>query len=83
MAELRSYTTEPPSPDDTFLQSLAPVNEGDLSRWRAVIRGVPDTAYNSGLWSLDIHVPDGYPNSPPKVRFREKCCHLNVNFQVG
>ena len=83
LIELRQYTTDPRSSEDWFLQTLAPLNEGDLSRWKAVIRGVPNTIYESGIWSLDIEIPGGYPSTPPKVKFREKCCHLNVDYHVG
>lgn len=40
---------------------------GDLYHWKAVIKGAPDTVYESGKYQIDIVIPDDYPYQPPKV----------------
>lgn len=40
---------------------------GDLYHWKAVIKGAPDTVYDSGKYQIDIVIPDDYPYQPPKV----------------
>lgn len=38
--------------------------------------------YDAGRWLLEIEVPEGYPNAPPKVRFRTRVVGSNVDFEV-
>ena len=38
---------------------------GDLYHWKAVIKGAPDTVYESGKYQIDIVIPDDYPYQPP------------------
>ncbi|PNS16611.1 Ubiquitin-conjugating enzyme E2 35 [Sphaceloma murrayae] len=77
--ELRSYGQEP----SEALVELAPIRDDDLFHWTAVMRGVEGTAYEDGLWKLDIEVPDNYPLAPPKIRFVTPICHPNVHFKTG
>lgn len=77
--ELRSHEQEP-SPS---IAHLAPVSDSELQHWTAVLRGVDGTAYEGGLWLLDIQVPDTYPLAPPTVRFVTPICHPNVHFRTG
>ncbi|KAI9680311.1 MAG: hypothetical protein M1829_001197 [Trizodia sp. TS-e1964] len=70
------------TPNDALLL-LAPIHDEDLFRWGAVMKGVPGSAYEGGLWELEISVPQNYPKAPPGVRFATQICHPNVHFKTG
>ncbi|KAG8626490.1 hypothetical protein KVT40_005435 [Elsinoe batatas] len=77
--EIQSYGQEP----SEALIDLGPIHDDDLFHWSAVMRGVEGTAYEDGLWKLDIQIPENYPLAPPKVKFVTPICHPNVHFKTG
>ncbi|PSN66411.1 ubiquitin-conjugating enzyme [Corynespora cassiicola Philippines] len=79
LTELQTYQSDP---NDALLE-LGPIDDDDLLHWRAVMRGVEGTAYEGGIWLLDIHIPSAYPLSPPTIRFVTPICHPNVDFKTG
>ncbi|KAF2746096.1 UBC-like protein [Sporormia fimetaria CBS 119925] len=79
MAELKTYHSDP----NDALTSLGPITEDELLHWRAVMLGVPGTAYEGGRWLLDIHIPTTYPLSAPSIKFLTPICHPNVDFKTG
>ncbi|KAF6221302.1 hypothetical protein HO133_002157 [Letharia lupina] len=79
LQELKSIV-EDPSP---ILQSLSPASEAEILHWEAVMKGFPGTAYEAGLWHLDILIPPSYPLAPPKITFTTPICHPNVDFKTG
>jgi ubiquitin-conjugating enzyme E2 N len=38
-----------------------------------------DSPYEEGIFKLEIFLPEGYPMTPPKVRFLTKIYHPNVD----
>ncbi|KAK0515985.1 hypothetical protein JMJ35_002019 [Cladonia borealis] len=79
LQELKANTSEP----STVLQSLHPVSEADLLHWEAIMKGIPGTAYEAGLWKLDLQIPPSYPHAPPNIHFITPICHPNVHFVTG
>ena len=59
------------------------VNEGSYYDWKVSMIPPKDTSYRDGIFFLNIHFPDDYPNKPPEVYFITPIYHLNVNPKVG
>lgn len=58
--------------------SAGPSNDNQF-HWFASISGPQGTAYENGMFFLEIYFPVDYPFSPPRVQFSTKILHVNID----
>ncbi len=61
--------------------SAMPVSD-DMLRWKAVIKGQPDTCWEGGVFHFAIEFPQGYPFKPLKLWLETRMYHPNVSCSV-
>ena len=51
----------------------------DNSLWIVIIRGPKNSYYEKGVFRIEIEFGKNYPSNPPKVKFKNKIVHLQIN----
>lgn len=60
-----------------------PKSPSDIFNWEGCILGPEGTPYEGGIFLLDISFPPNYPFSAPKLKFKTRIYHCNVNSEGG
>ena len=63
--------------------SAGPINNNDMTKWDGTIIGPEDTPYMNGIFNISIEFTSEYPFKPPRVFFKTKIYHCNINDQGG
>lgn len=63
--------------------SAGPINNNDITKWDGTIIGPEDTPYMNGIFNISIEFTSEYPFKPPRVFFKTKIYHCNINDQGG
>ena len=71
--ELKDITAGPPP------GVLAKPANDDIFKWTATMDGPEDSPYAGGKFQLELQFPTDYPFKPPKVHFKTKIYHCNIN----
>lgn len=59
--------------------SMCPIDDSNLFKLMAVIRGPPGTPYEGGIFYLKIDLPHDYPFTPPRIWFLTRILHPNID----
>jgi len=96
--ELDAYRRDPspalsrlePQSDDDLFNMIAELRgpegtayEGTTSKPSQIPVPHANSSGIGGIFTLSLSLPPSYPNSPPTITFRTKCCHPNINFATG
>ncbi|KAG4437405.1 hypothetical protein IFR05_007130 [Cadophora sp. M221] len=73
LTEIRNIVANPHPHYDIY------VSEANMSFWKIVIQGPPDSAYSSGTFSIYLDMEQDYPAFPPNCRFITPIYHPNIN----
>lgn len=58
-------------------------DESNLTSLSVFLAGPEGTPYSSGLFQLELSIPNTYPQAPPTAHFRTKIFHPNVDPATG
>ena len=73
MAELAKLQKDPHASIEIY------PSEDDISFWRLLVTGPEYTPYEKCVFLLYVKFPEGFPMTPPEVRFVTPIYHCNIN----
>ena len=59
--------------------SAGPIDNESIFNWEAVIFGPADSPYTGGVYNMTVEFPSDYPFKPPRLMFKTKIYHPNIN----
>ena len=62
-----------------YLHMFCNIADDDILHWNAMIMGPPNTAYEGGVFSVDLKFDPDYPFKTPRVMFLTKVYHPNIS----
>jgi len=65
--------------EDPVVGIYAEPNEKNARHFYVKIAGATQTPYEGGIFDCELFLPDEYPMVPPKVLFRTKIYHPNID----
>jgi ubiquitin-protein ligase len=65
--------------ENPIINCSATLINDDITKWNATIIGPDDTPYAGGVFKLEIVFPPTYPINPPRIIFKTKIFHCNIN----
>ncbi|KAI0519154.1 hypothetical protein KFK09_006595 [Dendrobium nobile] len=71
--ELKALKKDPPA------GLIACDIDEDKNHWSATIKGPDDSPFAGGAFHVSVFFPIDYPFKPPKLHFRTKIFHPNIN----
>ena len=71
--EFKDIVQDPPS------NCTAKPKDDNIFEWDAQIYGPKNTPYEGGIFNLHILYPPNYPFKPPKINFKTKVYHPNID----
>ncbi|KAH8357197.1 hypothetical protein KR084_009160 [Drosophila pseudotakahashii] len=57
--------------------------DDDMANLDVCFKGPLGTAYEGGVWTVNVAMPQEYPLKAPRVRFVTKILHPNIEFTTG
>lgn len=69
--------------DDNSGVCATPIDPSNFRHLIGTIRGPVGTPYESGVFDIDVVIPNQYPFEPPKMKFITKIWHPNISSQTG
>lgn len=58
-------------------------SQASLFKWTGSVMCPENSPYYGGVFHIDIQIPDCYPFKPPKLYFKTRIYHPNIDWNTG